>query len=713
VVGDEISGVGLADSSGNDLTVYGRRVTIQSNDFSGAPKDAVDLWGDRLTFRHNDIHDIISLSGRANAALHTWTGRGDTIEGLPATNLVISQNRITNIAGANAQGVSDEGSGAESWSVFDNVLDNVDNTGMSFDAAGGKAEDLTVYNNTFYRAGATRDVNFGARASGIFADNIVRGGGGVYIANPASVSEDYNLLYSAPINTGGGSHDLKANPEFVSPLTGNFYLEPSSPAIDSGDDDSLAPLRRYDILGNSTVGADDIGAYEYQGSRERGDGLGKLLLGAQVHSLWGSVSRSEMTAELNDLQGAGANVMRVDVGWASLETAKGHYDETYLAKLDALAAEAQARGIKLIATLWCTPTWASAGGASNDAPSNPSDYGSFAHFITARYGSELAAVEAWNEPNWNNNLIAVNVPLAYAQMLKAFYTGAKQGNPGVAVLAGSMAYADLTFLGQLYAYGIKGYYDGISLHPYADGAPPENTLVTHSFQGAIEKLHLFQLANGDSTQEWITEFGWPVGTSAGANTEAQQAEYTEKAFALLNGLPYVSGATTYQLRDMGTDPSNPEDNFGLLHQNFTTRPSYTAFTRAMQADLGGMVTETAPAPSPPTSTEPTPTPTKSNNKHKAHNASVITGHATGRKPLRLTLRQVHGRLVASGHTSRHARVTVRVFCPVHGVLAKARRVALRASVRGFFRHELGPASKLRGCEVAVNALRRTAVRNVS
>jgi hypothetical protein len=323
---------------------------------------------------------------------------------------------------------------------------------------------------------------------------------------------------------------------------------------------------------------------------------GPAYRGAQVHSLWGSVSRSEMTQELNALQSAGANVLRVDVGWASLETARGQYEPAYLAKLDALAAEAQARGIKLVATLWWTPHWASAGGAWNNAPSNPSDYGNFARFITARYGTELAAVEAWNEPEINNNLVASNLPLAYAEMVKAFYVGAKQGNPNVAVLAGSLAYADVTFLSKLYLYGIKGSYDAISVHPYADGAAPENRTVTNSFIGGIEKLHLFQQANGDGTPEWVTEFGWPVGTSPGANTEQQQAEYVEKAFALLNTLPYVGGATLYQLRDMGTDPSNPEDNFGLLRQNFTARPAYTAFKNAMLADASAPTTELAGNP---------------------------------------------------------------------------------------------------------------------
>jgi polysaccharide biosynthesis protein PslG len=321
---------------------------------------------------------------------------------------------------------------------------------------------------------------------------------------------------------------------------------------------------------------------------------GPQYRGAQVHSLWPSVSSAEMTQELNVLQTAGVNVIRVDVGWATLETSRGGYDAAYLAKLDALSAGAQARGIKLIATLWQTPQWASSGGAWNDAPSNPADFGAFARFITSRYGSELAAVEVWNEPEINENLIASNLAATYVQMVKAVYTGAKQGDPAVPVLAGSLSYADIPFLRELYANGMQGYYDGISVHPYADGAAPGNTAVTHSFLGGIEALHTAQQAAGDDTPEWVTEFGWPTGTSTGANSEQQQAEYIEQAFALLDDMPYVEGASVYQLRDMETNASDPEDNFGLLRQNFAPTPAYAAFKAAMQVAPG-----TAPDPPSP------------------------------------------------------------------------------------------------------------------
>jgi polysaccharide biosynthesis protein PslG len=321
--------------------------------------------------------------------------------------------------------------------------------------------------------------------------------------------------------------------------------------------------------------------------------------GAQVHSLWSSVSTVEMTRELNALQSAGANVLRVDVGWATLETAKSHYDSAFLAKLDALLAGAQTRGIKVIATLWQTPHWASSGGAWNDPPTNPADYGAFARFITGRYGTELAAVEAWNEPEIHNNLISSNLPATYTQMVKAFYTGAKEGNPGVDVLAGSLAYADIPFLQALYADGIKGFYDGISVHPYADGANPANTSVTHSFLGGIQTLHAAQLKAGDSTPVWVTEFGWPTGTSSAANSEQQQAEYVQEAFGILDGLSYVKGASVYQLRDMGTEASNAEDNFGLLRENFAPRPAYAAFAAAMQAVPGTVLDTPTPFPEPP------------------------------------------------------------------------------------------------------------------
>jgi hypothetical protein len=66
----------------------------------------------------------------------------------------------------------------------------------------------------------------------------------------------------------------------------------------------------------------------------------------------------------------------------------------------------------------------------------------------------------------------------------------------------------------------------------------------------------------------------------------QSAEFLKQGFALISGLSYVKAATLYQLRDMGSDPSNPEDNFGLLREDFTPRPAHSAFAAAMRTTAG-------------------------------------------------------------------------------------------------------------------------------
>ena len=64
------------------------------------------------------------------------------------------------------------------------------------------------------------------------------------------------------------------------------------------------------------------------------------------------------------------------------------------------------------------------------------------------------------------------------------------------MLAGSLVGSNGLFLRALYAAGIKGYYDGLSVHFY------NLTLAS------LRAIHEMQLANGDSKPLWLDEFGW-------------------------------------------------------------------------------------------------------------------------------------------------------------------------------------------------------------
>jgi len=72
--------------------------------------------------------------------------------------------------------------------------------------------------------------------------------------------------------------------------------------------------------------------------------------GAQLHSLWGSSSLEDARRELNRLESGGADTVRLDLSWSSLEqNGKGRYARWYLDKADAVFNAAAARGLKVVA----------------------------------------------------------------------------------------------------------------------------------------------------------------------------------------------------------------------------------------------------------------------------------------------------------------------------------------------------------------------------
>ncbi len=130
---------------------------------------------------------------------------------------------------------------------------------------------------------------------------------------------------------------------------------------------------------------------------------------------------------------------------------------------------------------------------------------------------------------------------AYAQLTQAAYPAIKQAAPQLTVLAGSMSFADRDFLEAFYAAGGLGSYDAIAVHPYNEGRAPEDPFVPEwrrvTFLPGMRWLRDGMLAAGDHSPVWITEMGWtgckPASTHRFCVTDAQQAEYLERALQLI------------------------------------------------------------------------------------------------------------------------------------------------------------------------------------
>ncbi len=289
-----------------------------------------------------------------------------------------------------------------------------------------------------------------------------------------------------------------------------------------------------------------------------------------------------------------ARLVRAYVPWSVMEPlARGQVDPRALAYTDRLAADAQAAQIKIVMTLSSTPCWASSapapilaacrpgtpGTADSYPPASPSDYGEFAAFLAQRYQAQLAAIEVWNEPDQSNeNYFAGKDKAAhYAEVLRATYPAVKRVAPAVAVLGGSFVGANGAFLRALYAAGIKGYYDGLSVHFY--------TLTL----AALRFTHEVQLANGDRTPLWLDEFGWSscwpkrrIEQEQGCVTSRTQAANITNSFRALAQAPYVAAALLYKLRDSGSE------EFGALTVSGAHKPAFSSLAHVLANPRGGV-----------------------------------------------------------------------------------------------------------------------------
>ena len=347
---------------------------------------------------------------------------------------------------------------------------------------------------------------------------------------------------------------------------------------------------------------------------------GQQLLGAQSHATWSSVSSAEMRRELDMLAFAGGKVVRTDISWSSLESeGKGQYSPWVVARIDAFLDHAEARGIKVIGTLWSTPCWASSAPEeakqgctgswwSRDVdryePTSADHFGDAAEWVARRWGGRLAALEIWNEPNEPDHrfLISPDNGRSYAGLLRAAYPRIKRAAPDLPVLGGAMAFSDQEWVERLYKLGAGDSFDGLSLHPYNEWRDPDDPWKPewrkYTFLTGVPAMHELLRTHGDGHKAlWLTEFGFSsCGNGDGwCVSEQQQADYVADSLRIVRGWDFVAAAVVYNLRNKGSDPTDREHQFGLLRHDFTPKPAYGAFAKAL-GEAPAVTQLRAPAP---------------------------------------------------------------------------------------------------------------------
>lgn len=218
------------------------------------------------------------------------------------------------------------------------------------------------------------------------------------------------------------------------------------------------------------------------------------------------------------------------------------------------------------------------------------DYGDVTHIgeLRNRIGAEhIAAWEGVNEhdlsgrPNWANEVRTLQ---------RAMYAFVK-GDPDLArqhrVIGPSLAnLATASQVGDLSAYMDEG-----AIHPYDGGQVPTTNLLAN--------VNGVRPISGDKALQ-ATEVGYHTAYASSnpwhwALSESAHAKYTLRQFLELFNAG-VRRSFAYELIDEGTDPTDMEQNFGLLRNDGSAKPAFDGLRNliALLGDRGAPAFSTRP-----------------------------------------------------------------------------------------------------------------------
>lgn len=197
--------------------------------------------------------------------------------------------------------------------------------------------------------------------------------------------------------------------------------------------------------------------------------------------------------------------------------------------------------------------------------------------------------QVWNEANFFYFAYPVD-PIAYAKLLKLSTPVIKGTEPGAKVILSGLfgrptagkkrGMPAAEFLQKVYAVpGIKSYFDGVALHPYAINAG--------QLEEIVEEFHDVTLENRDRVPLYITEMGWGSQNDFHINAFEHgvrgQVEELQKAYRyLLTNRTRLDVKQVYWFswKDLPESCSFC-DSVGLFHYGpkFKPKPAWRAFVQ--------------------------------------------------------------------------------------------------------------------------------------
>ncbi len=286
---------------------------------------------------------------------------------------------------------------------------------------------------------------------------------------------------------------------------------------------------------------------------------------------------------------AGVQWLRLPLRWRWLEPDRGVYRWD---RVDGVVDEAAGAGLQLLAVLGGTPSWAS-GVTADDVPpgvhwdafepADARDFADYVYRVAEHFKGQVRAYELFNEPNSPNHWRPAPNAARFVELLCAGYLAAKYADPESAVVAGGLSGNGLSrvwgdprsddFLKTIDTGPGARCFDVIALHPFVH--PTETGLA--GLQAWVDQARRYLRGQGDTREVWLTEAGWSTGRAQWGHatiTEAEQAEWVRTVYRDLAGPQKVFW---YNFKEVRSNPTDPEFQWGWLRFDLTPKPAYWSF----------------------------------------------------------------------------------------------------------------------------------------
>ena len=309
-------------------------------------------------------------------------------------------------------------------------------------------------------------------------------------------------------------------------------------------------------------------------------------LGVNIHFVTGHEKDLDLIAK------AGFNFIRMDFGWASIESNKEEYRWTEYEKL---LADLEKRGLGAVFILdYSNPLYEETVTSLNPlthqshqttaSPQHSESIEAYARWAAAaakNFRGRHVLWEIWNEPNidfWSPKPNGQQ----YSTLALAAAKAMRQAEPTTTIIGPASSGFPWEFLETLFKAGALEYFDAVSVHPYRrPDQPPETAAADYLRLRELIKRH--SPAGKQEIPILSGEWGYS-SWSRGVSIETQAAFAVRQQLAnLLNEVPL---SIWYDWKNDGTDPNENEHNFGTVLPDLQPKPAYLAI-QTLTRELSG------------------------------------------------------------------------------------------------------------------------------